>query len=83
MTVFICKGLSGQIHRVSIDPQKKISQLLADLLHQIDFFVLDPQQLGLYNLTQDFEYHIDKSFQEQNTREGDLILIADGSICHK
>ncbi len=83
MDIFVCKGFSGEIYRVPIDPRQPIRQQLPQILKRVQFFVPYPEALSVYNLTQDFEYALDQSFAEQRTCECDLILIADGSICHK
>ncbi len=83
MEVFVCKGFSGQIYRVKIDPEQPVGRQLPQILEQMQFVVPDLERLGIYNLTQDFEYVREKSFTEQRTCECDLLLIADGSVCHK
>ncbi|HVK37305.1 MAG TPA: hypothetical protein VNA88_02140 [Candidatus Kapabacteria bacterium] len=83
ITLMVCKAFSGEIHRVVISPYDTITQALPVIADQIAYFSPDWERIGLYNLSQDFEYLADDRFVDRGTRDGDLIVIADGAAAHR
>ena len=81
--VMICKGFSGEIVRAEIFSHDVVAQALPEIADQIHYYSPDFEKIGLYNLTQDFEYRMDERFCDHGTRPGDLIVMADGGACHK
>ena len=83
ITLFICKGFSGEISRVTLSPDQFVLQAIPDIADQIGYYSNDWEKIGLYNLTRDFEYDLYQSFVETRTESGDLVVMADGAACHK
>jgi hypothetical protein len=81
--VMICKGFSGEIIRAEIYTHDVVSQALPEIADQIRYYSPDFEKIGLYNLTQDFEYRMEERFCDHGTNPGDLIVMADGGACHK
>ncbi|GBD06841.1 hypothetical protein HRbin21_00646 [bacterium HR21] len=80
--VFLCRGFSGQIVRLALPAQIPLEQLLGELLQQLNL-PLDPEVVGVYNLTQDFEYLRTDTLAQRGTRPGDLVLVAPGGECRR
>ncbi len=78
--VFVCRGFSGHIVRVSLPAEEAVGSLIAKLMQQLDF-PAPPEAVGLYNLTQDFEYVPTDSLARRGTRAGDLLLLAATTRC--
>lgn len=83
LTLYICKGFSGEISRITVLPEQMIQQALPDIADQIGYFSNDWEKIGLYNLTRDFEYDMLQRFDETRTESGDMVIMADGAACHK
>jgi ABC-type Zn2+ transport system substrate-binding protein/surface adhesin len=81
--VMICKGFSGEIIRAEIFTHDIVSQAIPEIADQIHYYSPDFEKIGLYNLTQDFEYRMEERFCDHGTNPGDLIVMADGGACHK
>ncbi len=81
--ILVCKGFSGEIVRATIDPTDTVQQALPRIADQISFVSADWEQIGLYNMTRDFEYRMDERFDDRGTMEGDLLLMADGASAHR
>jgi hypothetical protein len=81
--IMVCKAFSGEIHSVVISPYDTITQALPQIADQIEYYSPDWERIGLYNLSQDFEYLADDRFIDRGTRDGDLVVIADGAAAHK
>ncbi len=80
--VFVCRGFSGQILRLSLPAQTPMEHLLRELLPQLQL-PADPETVGVYNLTQDFEYLPTDTLAQRRTRPGDLVLVAPGGTCQR
>ncbi len=80
MEVFVCRGSSGQIVRVCLPSHTPVKELLAELMQQLQWWT-PPESVGLYNLTQDFEYLPTDSLAQRGTKAGDLLLLAPGGGC--
>lgn len=83
LTLFICKGFSGEITRVTLSPDQFVLQAIPDIADQIGYYSNDWEKIGLYNLTRDFEYDLYESFAGTRTESGDMVVMADGAACHK
>ena len=83
ITLMVCKSFSGEIHRVTVSPYDTILQALPLIADQIRYYSPDWERIGLYNLSQDFEYLADDRFVDRGTRDGDLVVIADGASAHR
>ncbi len=83
MTLFVCKGFSGEISRVTVNSSLMIGQAMPDIADAIGYVSHDWEKIGMYNLTRDFEYDMRDQFFETRTESGDLIVMADGAACHK
>jgi hypothetical protein len=83
ITLMVCKAFSGEIHRVEISPYDTITEALPQIADQIQYYSPDWERIGLYNLSQDFEYLADDRFIDRGTRDGDLVVIADGAAAHR
>ena len=81
--VMICKGFSGEIIRATIATHDVVAEALPEIADQIQYYSPDFEKIGLYNLTQDFEYRMAERFCDHGTHAGDLIVMADGGACHK
>jgi hypothetical protein len=80
--VFVCRGFSGEIVRLSLPAHLPVGQLLEHLRRQLQMWS-DPEMVGLYNLTQDFEYLPEDTLARRGTRAGDLLLFAAGGGCRR
>lgn len=80
--VFVCRGFSGQIVRLALPAQVPLEELLEELVHTLALG-LDPETVGMYNLTQDFEYLRTDTLAQRGTRPGDLLLVAAGGGCQR
>jgi hypothetical protein len=80
--VFVCRGFSGQIVRLRLPTCVPVEQLMEQLCYELQFWV-DPETLGLYNLTQDFEYRRTETLAQCGTQPGDLLLLAQGTGCRR
>lgn len=83
LSLFICKGFSGEISRVSVDRNLMVGQAMPEIADSIGYVSHDWEKIGMYNLTRDFEYDMRDTFLETKTESGDLIVMADGAACHK
>lgn len=83
IAVMVCKGFSGEIVRATIRLDDSVQEALPSIADQIGFHSADWEKIGLYNMTQDFEYLMSDRFSERGTRPGDLLFMADGQACHK
>jgi hypothetical protein len=83
LTLFVCKGFSGEISRVTVSPDLFIMQAIPDIADQIGYYSNDWEKIGLYNLTRDFEYDLYERFAQTRTESGDMVVMADGAACHK
>ncbi len=83
MEVFVCRGYSGQIFRLNAAPSLPIFQLLPVMANSIGLYSSHEERLGVYNLTQDFEYRDSDTLTDRGTCNGDLLILADGGVCHK
>lgn len=83
LTLFVCKGFSGEISRVTLNPDQFVLQAIPDIADQIGYYSHDWEKIGLYNLTRDFEYDLYESFAQTRTESGDMVVMADGAACHK
>lgn len=81
--LMVCKAFSGEIHSVDVSPYDTITQALPLIADQIQYYSPDWERIGLYNLSQDFEYLAEDRFIDRGTRDGDLVVIADGAAAHK
>ena len=79
----VCKGFSGEIVRASIALEDTVERALPLIADQIRYYSPDYEKIGLYNMTQDFEYSMTDRFRERGTNHGDLLFMADGQACHK
>lgn len=78
--VFVCRGFSGHIVRVCLPAQESVSRIVEMLVRQLDF-PAPSETVGLYNLTQDFEYLPTDSLAHRRTQAGDLLLLASAAGC--
>lgn len=76
MELFVCRGYSGEIFRVSADEHLPIHSLTPILAKAVGFFSSDSQNMGIYNLTKDFEYTDSDTLNSRGTSSGDLLIIA-------
>ena len=83
LVLYICKGFSGEIVRVTIAAECVLEEAIPEIADQIRYFSPDWEKIGLYNLTRDFEYKSGSRFSDTKTENGDLIMMADGAACHK
>ena len=83
IALFICKGFSGEICRVSLNPTLMLEEAIPVIADTISYYSPDWEKIGLYNLTRDFEYQSGMRFSETRTVSGDLVMMADGAACHK
>lgn len=83
MHVLVCKGFTGQIFRVQVSAFDTVEESLPLLAEQVSYPFPDFDNIGLYNMTRDFEYQLHETFIETGTQEGDLLFMADGAACHK
>jgi hypothetical protein len=83
IAVMVCKGFSGEIVRATIRPEESVVEALPSIADQIGFHSADWEKIGLYNMTQDFEYLMSDRFIDRGTNAGDLLFMADGQACHK
>ncbi|GAB1430465.1 hypothetical protein MASR2M18_12980 [Ignavibacteria bacterium] len=81
--IFLCRGFSGQIFRLSVNPHQTVEQLTAVLAPAVGLYAVEYERLGLYNLTRDIEYKTDEIIAERGLSNGDLLILADGGSCHK
>lgn len=81
--IFLCRGFSGQIFRIGINPRQTPEQLSPVLADAMGMYSSDYERLGLYNLTRDVEYQEGEILGERGLSSGDLLIIADGGSCHK
>lgn len=81
--VMVCKGFSGEIVRATIALDDTVEEAVPLIADQITYYTSDYEKIGIYNMTQDFEYRMNDTFRERNTRGGDLLFMADGQACHK
>ncbi|MCS7176404.1 MAG: hypothetical protein NZ960_02075 [Candidatus Kapabacteria bacterium] len=79
--VFVCRAFSGQILRLQLPAQHPIQDFLGQLAEQLQLSA-DVDSLGLYNLTQNFEYLRTDTLADRGTRAGDLLLLAPGGTCN-
>ncbi|MCS6966419.1 MAG: hypothetical protein NZ473_06605 [Candidatus Kapabacteria bacterium] len=80
--VFVCRGFSGQIFRLQLPAEASVEQLLERLRQEFGMWA-EPEALGLYNLTQDFEYLRTDTLAQRGTQPSDLLLVAEGGTCLK
>lgn len=83
MQIFVCRGYSGQIFRLDAADIMPMTELLPVMANSIGLYSSHEERLGVYNLTQDFEYRDGDTLEGRGTREGDLLIVADGGVCHK
>jgi hypothetical protein len=83
LVLMVCKGFTGEIVRAVIPANDTVVQALPTIADQIGYSTPDWEKIGLYNLTQDFEYYFTDRFADCGTRNGDLLVMADGQACHK
>lgn len=83
ISIMICKAFSGEIYRIAISPYDTVNESLPIIADAIEYYSPDWERIGLYNLSQDFEYFSDDRFIDRGTRDGDLMVIADGAAAHK
>ncbi|MGE3802994.1 MAG: hypothetical protein AB7H80_18400 [Candidatus Kapaibacterium sp.] len=83
LVLFICKGFSGEICRVALNPSLMLEEAIPMIADQIGYYSPDWEKIGLYNLTRDFEYESGVPFTETRSENGDLVMMADGAACHK
>ncbi len=83
LVLFICKGFSGEICRVTLDPGLTPEEAIPGIADRIEYYSPDWEKIGLYNLTRDFEYKSGVPFSQTRTEPGDLVMMADGAACHK
>jgi len=76
--VFIVRAFSGQIVRMPLPQDVPVSELLGEIAQRLEL-PYPVQQLGLYNLTRDFEYIRTETLRQRGVGAGDLLLIAPGS----
>lgn len=81
--LYVCKGFSGEIHRVRVALGDTVEQALPTIADQIGYYTPDYEKIGLYNMTRDFEYRMEELLSATATMPGDLIIMADGGACHK
>lgn len=81
--VFLCRGFSGQIFRLNINPTQTIEQLLPVMAIATGMYSSNEEGLGLYNLTRDVEYKTGEILAERGIGAGDLLIMAEGGSCHK
>ncbi|MBC8145902.1 MAG: hypothetical protein H7X80_09980 [bacterium] len=83
LSLMICKAFSGEIFRINVSMYETVNEALPIIADTIAYYSPDWERIGLYNLSQDFEYLADDRFIDRGTREGDLVVIADGAAAHK
>lgn len=83
MEIFVCKGYSGNIHRLTVNEFMPLAELLPVMARSIGYYSSNEENLGLYNMSKDFEYSVSLSLNEAKTENGDLLLLADGAGCYK
>lgn len=83
LVLMVCKGFTGEIVRAVVTAGDTVVRALPLIADQIGYDSPDWENIGLYNLTQDFEYQFTDRFSECGTRSGDLVVMADGQACHK
>jgi hypothetical protein len=81
--LMVLKGFTGEIHRVEIAAEDTVQQALPIIADAIGYYSPDWDRIGLYNLSQDFEYTADDRLIDRGTRAGDFVVIADGAACHR
>lgn len=83
MEVFVCRGYSGSIYRINADENLPLSMLIPVMAQSIGLYSSDVERLGIYNLTKDREYTDADTLEAVGAQDGDLLILADGGICHK
>ncbi len=83
MEIFVCRGYSGNIHRITVNEYLPLVELLPVLARSIGYYSSNEENLGLYNMSKDFEYLVEQSLSSSKTDNGDLLLLADGAGCYK
>ncbi len=83
ITLLVCKAFTGQIVRARVSLYDTVDQAIPVIADQIEYNSPDWEKIGLYNLTRDFEYDMNRRFIDQGTEDGDLVIMADGAACHK
>ena len=83
LVLMVCKGFTGEIVRAVVPANDTVVKALPTIADQIGYSTADWEKIGLYNLTQDFEYYFTDRFSDCGTRNGDLLVMADGQACHK
>ena len=83
LALMVCKGFTGEIVRAVVTAGDTVVRALPLIADQIGYQSPDWENIGLYNLSQDFEYHFTDRFCDCGTRSGDLVVMADGQACHK
>ena len=83
MEIFVCRGYSGQIFRLNVNEHLVLNDAIAVISKSIGFITSDPDTLGMYNLSKDWEYLPHDTLLSRGTDPGDLIIIANGGACHK
>ena len=83
LSIMVCKSFSGEIYRVHVSMYETVNEALPVIADTIAYYSPDWERIGLYNLSQDFEYLADDRFIDRGTRDGDLVVMADGAAAHK
>ncbi len=81
--LFVCKAFTGEIVRATVQSEMPVVAAIPHIADQIGYSTPDWEKIGLYNMTHDFEYDLEKSFAQTRTSNGDLVIMADGAGCHK
>lgn len=81
--IMVCKGSTGEVVRAEISLSDTAQQGIYSIADQIDYQTQDPDKIGLFNMTKDYEYKMDERFFERKTEDGDLLFMIDGGACHK
>src|SRR5687767_4397327 len=74
LSIMVCKAFSGEIYRVNVSMYETVNEALPVIADTIAYYSPDWERIGLYNLSQDFEYLADDRFIDRGTRDGDLVV---------
>jgi hypothetical protein len=81
--VFICSKGGREVLRCTVPLHEQGKRLAPILAEMAGLYVYDDNAIGIYNLTQDFEYNLDQSLIAEGTKSGDLLYIDIQAACFK
>lgn len=79
MQIFVCKGFSGEILKMEIDPENAVENQMSDLISKLFGTNTSVAPFVLFNVTRGFEYSPTVTFVD-NTLENDLLLLINSQI---